>query len=400
MIQIGLPDGVAERLDSQTGGGREERIIWLGIGEQDSVPSRLDRYEEDSSCLYRQGRRAESDVVVEGVHGADRHRPVPLGIDQLPQVATLLNRCKSKVLDELDQLLVLLEYGHVDAGIVFNVRLPEDSLEEQLAVLLTAVVIRDLECADLQQRTGQAVRPFRLRLEDRDGRVFLVPVDDQRIPLAPSCLLEPVLKAGIVLFQGVEHRISEIELVCLDPANRWRRSRQIRVQGVQKGDRVGGGQDPVGNPQLARTAVKASVLADQVLGRISNNRSQQLLIHAVVRRWGDLPEDDALTVGDRGRRLQHFVTIKERQPCRSPSLVFDAGEVMQRRRVRSHIVVMPCRKTEKLDDPVRALLQFDPQWIASDGDIGVDEKQHGASMPRASAYQAAVGQSTPVPMMA
>lgn len=54
---------------------------------------------------------------------------------------------------------------------------------------------------------------------------------------------------------------------------------------------------------------------------------------------------------------------------------------MQRRRVSSHIVVMPCRKTEKLDDPVRALLQLDPQWIAGDGDIGVDEKQHGASMP-------------------
>lgn len=155
---------------------------------------------------------------------------------------------KSKVLDEFDQLLVLLEYGHVDAGVVFNVRLPEDSLEEQLAVLLTAVMIRDLECADLQQRTGQAVRPFRLRLEDRDGRVFLVPVDDQRIPLAPSCLLEPVLKAGIVLFQGVEHRISKIEFVCFDPANRWRRSRQVCVQGVQKGDRVGGGQDSVGNP--------------------------------------------------------------------------------------------------------------------------------------------------------
>lgn len=58
--------------------------------------------------------------------------------------------------------------------------------------------------------------------------------------------------------------------------------------------------------------MKTSVLAHQVLGRIPNNRSQQLLIHTVVRCWGDLPEDGTLAVRDRGRRLQHLVTIKER----------------------------------------------------------------------------------------
>ena len=69
MAQVCLAKRVAERLDLQASGGREQRVVeWLGVREQDPMPTRLDRHHEDPACLDREGGWPVRDVVLQRIH--------------------------------------------------------------------------------------------------------------------------------------------------------------------------------------------------------------------------------------------------------------------------------------------------------------------------------------------
>lgn len=245
----------------------------------------------------------------------------------------------------------------------------------------------DLEGANLEQWTGEVGHSLHLPFKNRNRGVSMLATDKKSVALFPRHSRQPCGELWIVLLQGVENGIANIEFVHFDPLYSRRRAWHFNVEGVQGGERVSHGHYSITHAEPPCIAMDPLILGDQVLGSISHDRGEQRLIHGVVGSWRWHTNQAGLFLRDTGRRSKRQVALEHGQPSSPHGNVGDPRKVEVGRRVSPHIVMMLGRHSKELEGRPGPNLQVHTQRLASNRDVAVDKKQHRHIIPeRASAW--------------